>query len=80
MGGEEFTSIFHYSKSLFHYSKSEYAYSINYTHLRGEKRNVSICGGPENDRLLWLSKRYGGVGESGLEKRSVYIALHWAYI
>ena len=48
--------------------------------LRGEKRNVSICGGPENDRLLWLSKRYGGVGESGLEKRSVYIALHWAYI
>ena len=48
--------------------------------IRGEKRNVSICGGPENDRLLWLSKRYGGVGESGLEKRSVYIALHWAYI
>ena len=55
--------------------------SLDYfDYIRGEKRNVSICGGPENDRLLWLSKRYGGVGESGLEKRSVYIALHWAYI
>lgn len=48
--------------------------------LRGEKRNVSICGRPENDWLLWLSKRYDEVGESDLEKRNVYIALHWAYI
>jgi hypothetical protein len=30
--------------------------------------------------LLWLSKRYDEVGESDLEKRNVYIALHWAYI
>lgn len=48
--------------------------------IRGEKRNVSICGRPENDWLLWLSKRYDEVGESDLEKRNVYIALHWAYI
>ena len=48
--------------------------------VRGEKRNVSICGRPENDWLLWLSKRYDEVGESDLEKRNVYIALHWAYI
>lgn len=49
-------------------------------YIRGEKRNVSICGRPENDWLLWLSKRYDEVGESDLEKRNVYIALHWAYI
>ena len=48
--------------------------------LRGEKRSVSICGRPEKEWLLWFSKCYGGVGESGLQKRSVYIALHWAYI
>ena len=48
--------------------------------IRGEKRNVSICGRLENDWLLWLSKRYDEVGESDLEKRNVYIALHWAYI
>ena len=48
--------------------------------IRGEKRNVSICGRPENDWLFWLSKRYDEVGESDLEKRNVYIALHWAYI
>lgn len=48
--------------------------------VRGEKRNVSICGRPENDWLFWLSKRYDEVGESDLEKRNVYIALHWAYI
>ena len=48
--------------------------------VRGEKRNVSICGRLENDWLLWLSKRYDEVGESDLEKRNVYIALHWAYI
>lgn len=51
-----------------------------YLCIRGEKRNVSICGRPENDWLLWLSKRYDEVGESDLEKRNVYIALHWAYI
>lgn len=51
-----------------------------YLYIRGEKRNVSICGRPENDWLLWLSKRYDEVGESDLEKRNVYIALHWAYI
>ena len=47
--------------------------------LRGEKRSVSICGQPEKAWLLWFSKCYGRVGESTLEKRSVYIALHWAY-
>ena len=52
---------------------------INEKYLRGEKRSVSICGQPEKAWLLWFSKCYGRVGESTLEKRSVYIALHWAY-
>ena len=66
-----------FSPHFFFYMRNHYWYSQ--TELRGEKRSVSICGQPEKAWLLWFSKCYGRVGESTLEKRSVYIALHWAY-